>query len=105
MSFLTTLQQIREGALLQQLSDELQDVITSVVDHEKAGALQLTLKVKPNGDRAVIISSSVKATQAKASVGDAVFYADTGGTLHRSDPRQGDIEDEIARQRAKRDVQ
>lgn len=99
MSFITTLQGIRDGALVTLLSDELQDVITSVIEHGKGGGLTLKLKIEPNGDNAVTISSDVEAKPAKAGVGKAIFYADTGGTLHRRDPRQGDMLDELARKR------
>lgn len=99
MSFITTIQGIRDGALVVLLTDELQDVITSVLEHGKGGALSLKLKIEPNGDNAVTITSEVDAKQARPTVGKAIFYADTGGTLHRRDPRQGDMIDELARKR------
>ncbi len=104
MSFIATLQQIREGQLVQFLTDELQDVITSVVEHSKPGSLTLKLKIEPNGDNAVTIVTDVKAQQARPGVGKAIFYADTGGTLHRRDPRQGDLLDEVAKAREKKDT-
>lgn len=97
MSFIATLQGIRDGALVVMLTDELQDVITSVVENGKPGALTLKLKIEPNGDNAVTIISDVSAKQAKPGVGKAIFYADSGGTLHRRDPRQGDLLEPKAR--------
>lgn len=92
-NFVETLALIRDGQLVLQLTDELQDVITSVVEHAKPGSITLKLKVEPNGDNAVTIISEVKAVAAKPGVGKAIFYADQGGNLSRRDPRQRDIED------------
>lgn len=91
MNFCESLALIRDGNLVIQLTDELQDVITSVLEHNKAGSLTLKLKISPNGDNTVEIASEVKAVQARPGVGKAVFYADTGGNLHRRDPRQGEL--------------
>ena len=99
MSFIAALQGIRDGALVVMLSEELQDVITSVVENGKPGSLTLKLKIEPNGDNAVTIVSDVSAKQAKAGIGKAIFYADPGGNLHRRDPRQGDMLDTLARTR------
>jgi hypothetical protein len=99
VSFIATIQGIRDGQLVSLLTDELQDVITSVIEHSKGGSISLKLKIEPNGDNAVTITSEVDAKQARPAVGKAIFYADTGGTLHRRDPRQGDMIDELARKR------
>lgn len=99
MSFIAALQGIRDGQLVTMLSEEMQDVITSVIEHGKGGSITLKLKIEPNGDNAVTIVSEVDAKQAKPVIGKAIFYADTGGNLHRRDPRQGDMIDELARKR------
>lgn len=99
MSFIATLQGIRSGHLAVMLDDDLQDVITSVIEHNKPGALTLKLKIVPNGERQITITSEVVAKQARAGVSPAIFFADSGGTLHRTDPRQGDLLDPKARSR------
>lgn len=101
MNFNRTIQDIRDGQLLSLLSDKLAEVVEAVATHGKAGALTLTLKVKPNGEGAVTISSDVKAKSPEPAVGDAIFFVDDNGNLLRRNPRQADIEDEIAKQRAK----
>jgi hypothetical protein len=99
LSFITTIQGIRSGQLAVMLDEDLQDVITSVIEHSKPGALTLKLKIVPNGERQITITSEVVAKQARAGVSPAIFFADTGGTLHRTDPRQGDLLDPSARQK------
>lgn len=97
MSFIATLQGIRSGQLAVLLDENLQDVITSVVEHGKGGELKLVLKIAPNGDRQITITSDVTAKLAKPGVSPAIFFADSGGTLHRTDPRQGDLLEPRAR--------
>ncbi len=92
-NFVETLALIRDGQLVIQATDELQDVITAVVEHGKKGSLTLKLMIEPNGDNAVTITSEVKATVPKPGVGKAIFFADQGGNLSRRDPRQRDIDD------------
>lgn len=102
MSFIATIQNIRDGALLELLTGKLNEVVEGVEQHRKSGTLTLTLTIKPNGDDAVTIASAVKAKIPEATVGDALFFV-AGGNLVRRNPRQLDIEDEIARKRIEKD--
>ena len=102
MSFIATLQNIRDGALVAQLTENLQDVVEAVSEHRKVGKLVITLTIKPNGDEAVTVSPSVKATKPEASVGDAMFFVSEGNLVRRN-PRQMDIEDELARRRGEKE--
>jgi hypothetical protein len=103
MSFNATIQNIRDGALLELLTGKLSEVVEAVQEHGKSGSLSITLNIKPNGDDAVTISSSVKAKVPEGTVGDALFFV-SGGNLVRRNPRQTDIEDEIARKRSEREA-
>lgn len=103
MNFNRTIQDIRDGQLLALLSDKLAEVVEAVAEHGKAGAISLTLKVKPNGEGAVTITSEVKAKSPEPTVGDAIFFVDDNGNLLRRNPRQADIEDEIAKKRAEQE--
>lgn len=98
-NFISTLQGIRDGSLVVMLNEELADVISSVMEHGKPASLSLKLKIEPNGDNAITITSDITAKQAKGGIGKAIFYADSGGTLHRRDPRQGDLLDPAARKK------
>lgn len=102
MSFNKTVQDMRDGQLLGMLSDKLNDVVEAVQEHGKAGELTLKLVIKPNGDDAVTVSPKVTVKAPEATVGDAIFFV-SGGNLVRRNPRQGDIEDEIARKRIEND--
>lgn len=97
MSFIKTLQAIRKGALASVLADDLKEVSEAVVDLGKTGSLTLTLTIKPNGD-AVIVQPKVTKKVPQQSVGDAIFFVGDKG-LQREDPRQSDIEDELASRR------
>lgn len=102
MSFLATIQNIRDGALLELLSDKLHEIVEAVETHHKVGELTVTLTIKPNGEGAVTISPKVKAKVPDTTVGDALFFVSEGNLLRRN-PRQMDIEDEIARKRNEKD--
>lgn len=103
MSFLSTIQNIREGALADQLTEELHDVLEGVEETGKAGSITLTLKIKPNGESAVTIEPSVAAKVPKPTVGSALFFV-SGGNLVRRNPKQMDIEDELAAKRAQKET-
>lgn len=103
MNFNRTIQDIRDGQLLNLLNDKLAEVIASVNETGKSGTLTLTLKVKPNGEDALTISSDVKAKTPEPAVGDAIFFTD-GQNLFRRNPRQADIEDEIAKKRSEKEA-
>lgn len=103
MNFNRTIQDIRDGQLLNLLNDKLAEVIASVAETGKSGSLTLTLKVKPNGEDALTISSDVKAKTPEPAVGDAIFFTD-GQNLFRRNPRQADIEDEIAKKRSEKEA-
>lgn len=103
MSFNATVQSIRDGALLELLTGKLNEVVEAVQEHRKVGTLQLTLSIKPNGDDAVTVTSKVAAKIPEGTVGDALFFVN-GGNLVRRNPRQTDIEDEIARKRSEREA-
>lgn len=94
---------MRDGAVHQQCTDKLQDLISAVTLTGKGGVLTLQLKVRPNGERGVAISAAIKTTEPQPGIGEAMFFTD-GSNLFTRDPRQIDVEDEIRRQREKRDA-
>lgn len=92
MQFNQTIADIRDGALHAQLTEEWTELIASVMQQGKSGTLQLTLKVKPNGD-ALQVEAFVATKAPKPTVGAAIFYGDENGNLFRRNPRQMDIDD------------
>jgi hypothetical protein len=101
-SFTKIIEDIRDGDLLEQCSNDFADLISAVTETRKGGAFSLMLKVRPNGERGVAISATIKTTEPKPSIGEAMFFTD-GTNLLRRDPRQIDIEDELKRKREQRD--
>ena len=97
-SFTTVIRDMRDGQVLEQCSDELAAVVQAVEETGKAGTFTLQLKISPNGERAVSISSAIKTSVPKPSIGAAMFFTQDGN-LFRRDPKQMDIEDEVARKR------
>lgn len=103
-SFTRVISDVRDGQLLEQCSNEFAQLIESVQETGKSGAFTLTLKVRPNGERAVAISSAIKTSVPKPSIGEAMFFTQDGN-LFRRDPRQTDIEDELAKKRREAEEQ
>lgn len=87
------LRDYRKGQLVEDASEALQEVVRSVLETGKPAEMAIILKVKLNkGDTSlVIVSGEVKAKVAKEALPDAIFYADSTGDLHRSDPKQQDM--------------
>lgn len=92
-SFEAVLRNQRRGALLQELSEELQRLTASVREHGKGGSVTLVIKVSPaNGDASamsVIDEVRVKVPQAKRP--NSLFYATDDGRLVREDPNQKEM--------------
>jgi hypothetical protein len=102
MSFVTMLTAIRDGALITNLTDALKEVTQAVTQTGKEGKVDLTIEIKPNGEGVVTVKSKVKVTKPRPGVGDALFFFDEDGGLHRRDPRQMEmgLGDDLAARRA-----
>ena len=102
MSFNSTIQQVRDGQLLELLTGKLQEVVEAVEETGKVGGLTLSLKVKPNGEGAVTLISDVKAKVPEPAVGDAIFFV-SNGNLVRNNPHQADLIDELEERRSQKE--
>lgn len=87
------LRDYRKGDLVEQASVDFQDVVRSVLETGKKASLTITLTVLPNKNDTslVFVEGDIKGKPAKAPMPAAIFYADSTGDLHRSDPKQADI--------------
>lgn len=92
--FVAILNDQREGALADELADKLAEVVNAVIEHEKGGVLNLTLKVNPTaiGDRSVVITDDVKTKVPQAPREQTLFFAGKAGELSRRNPRQMEFE-------------
>jgi hypothetical protein len=88
--FSSFLMQQRGGGLHGELSDALREVVGAVQEHGKAGAIQVTINVKPGakGTRTLIVSDDVKTKIPRGERPSAMFFADERGNLSREDPAQ-----------------
>lgn len=76
------------GRTLERLNDKLVDVVTAVLQHRKEGEISISLKIKPNGETAVSVTTTVKVKTPEAATAVTTFFADEHGNLLRRDPRQ-----------------
>jgi hypothetical protein len=90
-NFSDVLGSVEGGTVFNQINDELQDLVVAVTEHRKAGEITVTLKVSPNGERAVSVTAAFKSKQPQPAKGVTIFYADGGGNLLRKDPRQPEL--------------
>lgn len=88
--FAQLLQEQRNGALHAELSEQLAAVVAACQQHGKAGAVTLTISVKPNKDAAgtLMVTDVVKVKKPEGERPAALFFADSDGNLSRQDPRQ-----------------
>ena len=90
-SIADVLRDLTGGQTYEVLNSALTDVVQGVLDTHKTGSLTIFLKIKPNGDSAVIITDEIKSKVPEKSRGESVFFATAGGNLVREDPRQPDL--------------
>lgn len=87
-TFADVLGHLEGGVAFEEINDSLNEVVHGVITHRKTGEITLTLKIMPNGERAVSVVAALKATPPKPPRGTTTFFADQAGNLLRRDPRQ-----------------
>lgn len=88
--FLKTLQNVRQGAAIDELGQALYDLTLAVKAAGKSGELVLRLKVVPidAAGAAVHIEDQIITKEPKLSKGKTVFFINDAGELVKNDPRQ-----------------
>lgn len=88
--FAETLREIRKGALLVELADELLKLVADVLETEKPGELMLKLKVSPTAkaDDMVTVQDVVAVKTPKPDRPNTWFFVTPGGELSRDNPNQ-----------------
>lgn len=91
-SFAIFIQDQRAGALHNELSDGLAEVVQRVIDLNKAGSLSLNLKVVPagKGQAAVFITDEVKVKPPEDRQA-FMYFTDGHGNISRSNPNQPEL--------------
>jgi hypothetical protein len=90
-NFSDVLGNLEGGRTFAELNDQLQDVVTAVMEHNKPGEITVVLKISPNGQHAVSVAAAIKSKAPEANRGVTTFYADGAGNLLRRDPRQPEL--------------
>lgn len=87
--FAAFLQEQRQGDAHDEMSAIWQEVVQASLATGKVGEITIKLKVKPQGDGvSCLVLDETKGKAPQADRPPAIFFADTNGNLHRTDPRQ-----------------
>lgn len=89
--FADVLRELGGGSVYDDLTAQLAEVVDGVNQTRKVGEISIKLKIKPNGENSVMVSSEVKAKVPEPPRGDTVFFTTASGSLVRQDPRQADL--------------
>lgn len=88
--FLTTLREIENGRVTDELGEYLSKLVSAVKETGKKGSMGFQLTVEPMKGASEVMQISVN-TQLKSPQHDrrkTIFYADKSGNLSRNDPNQ-----------------
>lgn len=89
--FADVLRELSGGNTYEELTSALAEVVEAVIETRKSGSISISLSIKPNGDGAVMITDDIKTKVPQPARGTTVFFATSGGSLVRQDPRQQDL--------------
>lgn len=76
------------GRTMVEFEDRFRELIEAVENTGKTGSLTLTLKVKPDGDRQVLITDEIKAKVPQLQRGMSIFFTTRDHMVTREDPCQ-----------------
>lgn len=86
-----TLSAIRKGGLVAEVEDLIPQVVQAVRDTGKVGEVTIKLKFKRADADVVTVTDDVSHKKPRREVPASLFFADDTNRLHRSDPRQADL--------------
>lgn len=90
--FTQTVESLRYGEVSDELNRELQALVKKCQDTGRAGAITLTINIKPTKSGPFEITDDIKVKMPKAEKGSSMMFPTPEGNLQRNDPRQGDLE-------------
>jgi hypothetical protein len=87
------MREYRNGRAVDLMSKEFADLNEAVSETGLKGEITIKIKVAPakGGGSERSVQISVKSTIPRPELPPAVFYADSGGDLHRVDPAQTEL--------------
>lgn len=83
---------VKKGRLVEEATAKLAEVVRAVDETGKAGSITITLTIKPGDANEKTLSSSVTMKKPAKEIPEAIFFSDEDGDLHRTDPRQQEME-------------
>lgn len=88
--FAAVLQDLNGGTVADQLATDMQELVNAVREHGRKGALTLKVEVQPRKGNinALNVTARVDTKLPAPEPVESVFFADDGGNLLRTDPRQ-----------------
>lgn len=86
-TFIEWIEQHRDGALDDELTDAMAKVVAACREVGKAGSVTLTITVAPEG-RTVVVGDRVAVKAPEARRLPEIYFPDADGGLHRDDPYQ-----------------
>lgn len=90
--FNITLAEIRNGMLLQEMSDQFQELVRAVDETRKTGKFVLELTVTPTkSSSAVDVADNVKVKIPQLPKGSSLFFVSVEGNLTQNNPFQPDL--------------
>lgn len=90
-AFADVIRELAGGKVYEDLTTQLGEVVTAVLETGKVGDLSLKLSIKPNGEGSVRVLADVKHKVPTPAIGETLFFATTTGSLIRNDPRQSEL--------------
>lgn len=87
-TFTSTVEALRFGTLGDELTDALRDVVARCASTGRAGAITLTLSLKPGKGGQIEVFDEIKTKLPKEERGSSLMFATPENNLQREDPRQ-----------------
>lgn len=89
--FADVLRELSGGKVYEDLTTQLGEVVTAVMETGKAGEVSVKLSIKSNGEGSVRVLADVKQKVPQPNMGETLFFATSSGSLVRNDPRQPEL--------------
>lgn len=91
-TFSSTVDSLRFGTLGDELTDKLRDLVATCATTGRAGAITLTLQLKPGKGGQIEVFDEIKVKAPKEEKGSTLMFATPENNLSREDPRQLPLE-------------
>jgi len=87
-TFAQTIDTLRFGTLSEELTDKLRELVNTCATTGRAGAITLTLALKPGKGGQIEVFDEIKLKLPKEEKGSSLMFATPDNNLQRDDPRQ-----------------